>query len=662
MKKLVMQIEQGILNFPKKKALHEAMGFVFMGLALLIGLALLSFDANDYFNGVVTKLKVHNYVGPAGAYIAQDILGFFGIAGLLVPLTAFIIGASWASGYAIQLTGKRMVGWWVATCILAAFCEIHLSHIKISEPMFGYGGTIGKILARPLRRDFGYLGSMIIVTTSLTVVMVMADLLAISKTPELVQLVRYKIIRFFKAFLKRMKSWNAAEQHRLDVLMGRVQVEAPAVEGTTSEPRKRERKKPVEGISAVKDMKAPLKKEPLEEKPIEFDFYYHGRINSRPKLAIFHRSGSTGHMSDVVKKQKAELITSQLREFKVEGRVTAIQEGPVVTTFEFEPAPGTKVAKVTSLSDDLARMLHARSLRILAPIPGKNVLGFEVPNDRATTIGFGNIINAPEFQSPELQLPIALGVDTNGKPVVADLAKMPHLLVAGSTGSGKSVFMNTLIASLLCRHTAQSLRFIMIDPKMVEMAAFNNLPHLACPVVTDPVAGARQALNALVEEMEERYLRMQALGAKNIQSFNQIIQSKKKSDFVDYEGKWSPMPYIVLIVDELADMMMVLGKEAETPITRLAQKARAAGIHLVIATQRPSADVVTGLIKANFPTRVAFRVLSGIDSRTILDAMGAETLLGKGDMLYLSDRGTIRIHGAFLGDEEVATMVNACRN
>ncbi len=254
-----------------------------------------------------------------------------------------------------------------------------------------------------------------------------------------------------------------------------------------------------------------------------------------------------------------------------------------------------------------------------------------------------------------------MGVDIFGEPVIEDLAEMPHLLVAGSTGAGKSVFMNTLIGSLIARHSASTLRMIMIDPKMVEMAAYNDLPHMACKVITDPAGEAKAALSRLVQEMDDRYRQMQAVGARNIDSFNEVIRTRKKSEFLTFEGKWAVMPYIVLIIDEMADMMMLLGKEIETPITRLAQKARACGIHMVIATQRPSADVVTGLIKANFPTRVAFRVMSGIDSRTILDQNGAETLLGKGDMIYLAAGKAKRLHGAFLPESEVQSMVKAAR-
>jgi S-DNA-T family DNA segregation ATPase FtsK/SpoIIIE len=308
-------------------------------------------------------------------------------------------------------------------------------------------------------------------------------------------------------------------------------------------------------------------------------------------------------------------------------------------------------------------MLKANSLRVLAPIPGKDTVGFEVPNraDERALIGFCDLLSAKDFLNPKRRLPVAMGVDIFGHPVIEDLADMPHLLVAGSTGSGKSVFMNTLIGSLVARHSAHTLRMVMIDPKMVELAAYNGLPHMACPVITDTAKDARNVLGQLVDEMERRYRAMRALGARSLEGFNDIIRTRRKSEFIDYEGPWQPLPYLVLIIDEMADMMMTLGRDAETPIARLAQKARAAGLHMVIATQRPTTDVVTGLIKANFATRVAFRVLSGVDSRTILDHVGAETLLGKGDMLYLASGGSKRIHGAYLSEAEVQAMVKACR-
>jgi len=304
--------------------------------------------------------------------------------------------------------------------------------------------------------------------------------------------------------------------------------------------------------------------------------------------------------------------------------------------------------------------LRAQSVRVIPALPGKNTVGIEIPSEQRKVIRLGDVLKSTKYRSSEVILPVALGVDTFGEPVVEDLVQMPHLLIAGTTGSGKSVFINNLIAGLVCKNTAKEMRFVFIDPKMVELAAYKRLPHLACRVISDIKTDAKTLLNRMVEEMEKRYESMLALEARNIQEFNETIRKRRRSEFVDFNGKWQPLPYVVFLIDEFADMVLMLGKEAEELITRLAQKARAAGIHLVIATQRPSVDVVTGLIKANFPTRIAFRVQSGTDSRVILDQPGAETLLGKGDLLYQSAGILQRLHAALIEDSEVKKLVNAC--
>jgi len=353
-------------------------------------------------------------------------------------------------------------------------------------------------------------------------------------------------------------------------------------------------------------------------------------------------------------------LEGHLREFKIEGKITNTTEGPVVTTLEYEPGAGTKAARIVSIANDIARMLRAQSVRVIPALPGKNTVGIEIPSEQRSIIRFGDVVKSARFRSEELTLPVALGVDTFGNPVIEDLVQMPHLLLAGTTGSGKSVFINDLIAGLVCKNSAKEMRFVFIDPKMVELAAYKNLPHLACPVISDVKTQARAVLHRLVAEMENRYEMMLALEARNIQEFNETIRTRRRSEFVTFSGKWHPLPYVVFLIDEFADLILILGKPAEELITRLAQKARAAGIHLVIATQRPSVNVVTGLIKANFPTRIAFRVQSGVDSRTILDAIGAETLLGKGDLLYQSAGRIQRLHAALLEDNEVRKLVRAC--
>jgi len=359
-------------------------------------------------------------------------------------------------------------------------------------------------------------------------------------------------------------------------------------------------------------------------------------------------------------------LMDALRTFRVEGDLVGRTTGPVVTQFEVAPAAGVKVRKSANLSNDLALAMRAQSIRIVAPIPGKGAVGVEVPNPTAEIVAFRELIESREFQGIRAALPIALGKDLEGRPVIADLAKMPHLLIAGATGSGKSVCINTLITSLVYRHTPTTLRFLMVDPKMVELSVYNVLPHLRHKVVTDN-RDAAAVLKWAVLEMQDRYELLAANGARNIQDFNRKVQegaklrNAKRQDvaFEELEYKGGIVPYIVLIIDELADLMMTVQGEIETPLAMLAQKARAIGIHLILATQRPSVNVITGLIKANFPSRIAFRVASQVDSRTILDGIGAEALLGNGDMLFIPPGKSepARLQGAFISSEDTERLM-----
>ena len=360
-------------------------------------------------------------------------------------------------------------------------------------------------------------------------------------------------------------------------------------------------------------------------------------------------------------------LMEALRTFKVEGELTARTTGPTVTQFEIVPAPGVKVRQIGNLANDLALAMKAPSIRIVAPIPGRGAVGVEVPNPEKEMVGFRELIESKDFQHARAALPIVLGKDLEGKPVIADLAKMPHLLIAGATGSGKSVCVNTIITSLVYRHTPQTLRFLMVDPKMVELSVYNTLPHLRHKVITDN-RDAASVLKWAVLEMQERYEILAANGCRNIQDFNRRVQegtplkkaATKGVAFEDLSYTGAVLPYIVVVIDEMADLMMTVQSEVETPIAMLAQKARAIGIHLILATQRPSVNVITGLIKANFPSRIAFRVASQIDSRTILDGAGAESLLGNGDMLFVppGKSEASRLQGAFLSSEETERLMN----
>ncbi len=380
-------------------------------------------------------------------------------------------------------------------------------------------------------------------------------------------------------------------------------------------------------------------------------------------------------LDETALRRNAELLQNVLNDYNVKGEIKSIYPGPVVTLYELEPAPGTKTSRVISLSDDIARSMSAVSVRV-AVVPGRNVIGIELPNKRRQTVYLRELLEGDEFEKTQTRLPLVLGKDIGGLPIIADLSRMPHLLVAGTTGSGKSVAVNTMVLSLLYRLPPEKCRFIMIDPKMLELSVYDDIPHLLSPVVTDP-GRAIVALKWAVQEMENRYRNMSKLGVRNIEGYNlrireaikkgEVLMRKVQTGFDPETGKpvyeeqpleLTELPYIVIVVDEFADLMLVAGKDVENAIQRLAQMARAAGLHLIMATQRPSVDVITGVIKANFPTRISFQVTSKIDSRTILSEGGAEALLGMGDMLYMAAGGRItRVHGPFVSDREVEEVV-----
>ena len=387
------------------------------------------------------------------------------------------------------------------------------------------------------------------------------------------------------------------------------------------------------------------------------------------------RAARSKGVSDEVLQENARELEGVLQDFGVKGEITNVRPGPVVTLYELEPAPGTKSSRVIGLADDIARSMSAIAARV-AVVPGRNAIGIELPNDRREIVMLRESLESSDFQDTDARLALALGKTIGGEPMIADLSRMPHLLIAGTTGSGKSVGINTMILSLLYRLSPEQCKFIMIDPKMLELSVYDGIPHLLAPVVTDPKK-AVVALKWTVREMEERYKRMSKLGVRDIKGYNsRVLQADAKGEMLTrtvqtgfdretgraiYEQEemdYEPMPYIVVIVDEMADLMMVAGKDIEAAVQRLAQMARAAGIHLITATQRPSVDVITGTIKANFPTRVSFQVTSKIDSRTILGEQGAEQLLGQGDMLYMAGGGRIiRVHGPFVSDDEVEKVV-----
>ena len=437
-----------------------------------------------------------------------------------------------------------------------------------------------------------------------------------------------------------------------------------------AEKKRKETRLPPKIEPTIREVKVSERVE--KEKQVQlFDMPAEGSL---PPLGLLDEARKSGlGYSNEALAAMSQLVELKLKDFGIDVEVVAVHPGPVITLFELQLAPGTKASKITNLSKDLARALSTISVRVVEVIPGKSVIGLEIPNEHREMVYLSEVLKSEAYDNAKSRLTLALGKDIAGNPAVADLAKMPHALIAGTTGSGKSVAINAMILSLLYKASPQEVRLIMVDPKMLELSVYEGIPHLLTPVVTD-MKEAANALRWCVGEMERRYRLMAALGVRNIAGFNKKISDAEKAGQPIADPLFQPdplfeaqevpnlarLPYIVVVIDELADMMMVVGKKVEELIARLAQKARASGIHLLLATQRPSVDVITGLIKANIPTRIAFQVSSRIDSRTILDQMGAEHLLGHGDMLYLAPGGSItqRLHGAFVDDNEVHRVVD----
>ncbi|MGH7250258.1 MAG: DNA translocase FtsK 4TM domain-containing protein, partial [Nitrospiraceae bacterium] len=593
-------------HLPKQSTVFELVGFAVVATGFFSGLALFTYDHSDSLNAAATGEPYHNLGGPAGAWLAESLLSMFGLVSLPIAVILCFWGALMALGFVRWPKTNRFVG---VALIVAVFCG--LIHIENPSPKAthlsnGLGGLIGATLGNSLLNSVGYGGAVIGLIFAAVGGLVATGNLTTSNTAQFVE--------YLGVLLRRLLSDPTGAKGRRPTLT------TPQTHGETS-------KRAAHSKTVAQDEDS--------ESSIAVDFTSEVSTHGKPDVDIF-QTGKAHVSDDTDLSALVKQLETQLHDFKIEGKITNVTVGPVVTTLEYEPTAGTKAAKIASIANDIARMLRAQSVRVITAVPGKTTVAIEIPSEHRRVIRLGDVLKSAKYRSPDIVLPVALGVDTLGEPAVEDLVQMPHLLIAGTTGSGKSVFINNLIAGLVCKNTAKEMRFVFIDPKMVELAAYKKLPHLACPVVSDIKTDAKTLLNRMVDEMEKRYASMLAVETRNIQEFNETIRTSSQSEFEKFTGAWQPLPYVVFLIDEFADMVLTLGKEAEELITRLAQKARAAGIHLVIATQRPSVDVVTGLIKANFPTRVAFRVQSGADSRVILDQSGAETLLGKGDLLYQS--------------------------
>ncbi|OIO67609.1 MAG: cell division protein FtsK [Zetaproteobacteria bacterium CG_4_9_14_3_um_filter_49_83] len=623
---------------------RESLAMVAFSCVLMLSMSLYSFAPADPSFNQTSDAEVQNILGIVGAYLSDFLYQLFGYGGWLVVFLAMLWVVRFALNKAPYSGGWSSLFWLPMLLALAGL--LHLSGVSVEAWGFpaGPGGAMGKLLSDALIQPMHEAGAILVLVTMLISSLIIASHISLL---TLTQRTGFMILALLHALGHSLSCVRAFFQQRRERLEVREVRQKEKQKRTIIEAEKIEPE--ILPVARVE-----VSQRARKEQQVELPLAVEGRTGFRlPSLGIFKKNPERGHAySGDTLQAMSKMLENKLMDYRVEGAVVSVQPGPVVVQFEFEPAPGTKVARIISLQDDLARSISAISVRVAGNIPGKNTIGIEIPNETREMVQLSDVLSSHTFTDKKKSIPMALGVDIAGQAVVVDLAKMPHLLVAGTTGSGKSVSVNTMICSMLMTHSPETLRLIMVDPKMLELSMYEDIPHLLVPVVTSPHK-ATKALAWAVFEMERRYKEMSEAKVRNLEGYNRLAAKDP-----DMEA----LPLIVILIDELADLMMVAGKEVEQSICRIAQKARAAGIHLILATQRPSVDVITGLIKANLPSRLAFQVSSKIDSRTILDQMGAEQLLGQGDSLLLSGgRDLKRVHGAFVSDEEVLELVEHLR-
>ncbi|MFT6325699.1 MAG: S-DNA-T family DNA segregation ATPase FtsK/SpoIIIE [Crocinitomicaceae bacterium] len=670
---------------------------VFMAFAAFLLLSLLTYNSVDPgWRQSQSNVLVLNLGGRFGAFLADALFSMVGHMAYLIAVIPIIRLAQRFKSLKIRNDWKGL-SWrfgGLLFIVLSGSVFTHLFDVGQVLPV-GPGGAIGEGLAVPLATTFGVFGASLIALLSMMLGLSMSgDISWLGSLDSLGGL----ILNLFNTAKTKAQSlqFNSKDitNPQINILKPEPSINALASESLapkktplvvlgqkvslTKEKPISKLKQRIKSVSEAIIEDAPLKKLKIQpfEKKSKGTVSEQGALfeaGELPSLSLLRRSEGvqeTGYSAANLE-DMSRLLERKLADFGVKIEVVAVSPGPVITRFEFQPAPGVKASKITNLARDLARSLAMTSVRVVEVIPGKSVMGLEVPNENRAMVHLGDVLASQEFQSMSSPLSLALGHDIAGDPVMADVAKMPHLLVAGTTGSGKSVGVNSMLISMLYKSTPDDVRLIMVDPKMLELSVYDGIPHLLTPVITD-MKEAANGLRWCVGEMERRYKLLAALGVRNIAGYNKKVLDAaeagtpikdpiwKSEDSLDQiQPDLGKLPYIVVVIDEFADMIMVVGKKVEELIARIAQKARAAGIHLILATQRPSVDIITGLIKANVPTRMAFQVSSRIDSRTILDQGGAEQLLGHGDMLYLPP-GTsmpIRVHGAFIDDDEVHAVV-----
>ena len=662
-------------NFVRRRTSEiTAVCLAIVGFVLLASLS--TYHANDPSLNHLSDSAPDNMLGFFGATVADMLKQTIGWMSVLLMFACL----GWAWRIILKDDAMRMAWRIVAlvVAILAGDTLLALVAASSNAPwMFQAGGAVGKLIAYHLIHPLSVLstgvlmGVLFLLTLPIALGLKFEEWQAIAYVMRFIGVTTGHIVQSFVGLFRRHPSDDAWDEHDAeeDALAEDEEEDDDADEEEVRQKGPRIEAKPKKRIEQKKAKKV-SNQDTLDLRTRKGDY-------TMPSLAMMQKTPAKGvkQLSEAALDQNARLLESVLSDYGVKGEVTRVRPGPVVTLYEFEPAAGVKSSRVIGLSDDVARSMSAISARI-SVIPGQNALGIELPNAHRETIYMRELCEDAAYKNTEAKLPLVLGKDISGEPIIADLAKMPHVLVAGTTGSGKSVAINTMIMSLIYHHTPEQCKFIMIDPKMLELSVYDNIPHLLAPVVTEP-GKAVVALKWAVKEMENRYRLMSALGVRNIDNYNKRLEEAKKkgeeltrsvqTGFDAETGKpimekqpldMTALPFIVVIVDEMADLMLVAGKEIEGSIQRLAQMARAAGIHIIMATQRPSVDIITGVIKANFPTRISFQVTSKIDSRTILQEQGAEQLLGQGDMLYMAGGGRItRVHGPFISDKEVEEIV-----
>ena len=606
---------------------------------------------------------LNNAGGRVGAWVADVLLGLFGHVAFVLPL---ILGAvAWIALFGMDTDGDgqadlgpalRLVG--IVGFIVSSTGLLYLRIGAVEGYSAGSGGILGRLVGNSLYSAFGPVGGNLFLLALLLVSVTLATGLSWFRVMDVIGGWVMRLPALFRRGSKQASEWQEARSRR---------EERTEVRKIDTELRAKREKVKIEPPPAPV-----VEKSDRAKREQQIPLFNVGDGSGIPPLALLDdpKPQPKGYDEETLETLSRQ-IEFKLKDFRIDAQVVGAYPGPVITRFEIEPAPGIKVSQISSLDKDIARGLSVKSVRVVDVIPGKSVIGLETPNTHREMIYLSELLRSKEYDKSSSLLTLALGKDIAGRPTVADLARMPHLLVAGTTGSGKSVAVNAMVLSLLYKASAKDLRMLMIDPKMLELSVYQGIPHLLAPVVTD-MKEAANGLRWCVAEMERRYKLMSAVGVRNLAGFNKKVRDAQDAGqpLLDPLFKANPeidevaqpldtLPFIVIFIDEFADMMMIVGKKVEELIARLAQKARAAGIHLILATQRPSVDVITGLIKANIPTRIAFQVSSKIDSRTILDQSGAETLLGHGDMLYLPPGTAMpeRVHGAFVSDEEVHRVV-----